>query len=144
MNNQNAVQELGLSQMRVINRFFDIRLEVLFALLRHRDVMKIAPVQRTFSEIDKGLSRLWTQIEPVAGESAAEQTLRVRGCSALRRTLQKALHRTHEAVDELTASLDRASYSDEEWHTIQDAADSLGMILDSNLYLLEQTGVRED
>ena len=144
MNNQNALQELGLSQMRVINRFFDIRIEVLFALLRHRDIMYVAPVQRAFSEIDRGLMRLWMQIEPVTGETHAEHTLRLRGCNALRRMLVKAIHRTQEAVRELMETLNREGYTAEEWHTIQDAADSLAVILDSNLYLLDQSNLREE
>lgn len=144
MNTYSALQELGLSQMRVINRFFDLKVEVLFALLRHRDIYSLSPVQRNFSDIGRTLDKLAVQVAPVAGESHAAQMLRFRGCNALRRGIRQAVNRTREAVLEMLGDLNRESYTADEWFVIQETVDSLAVILDSNIYLLENSQPPEE
>ncbi len=136
MKNRHELQELGISQIQVIHRFFDLKIEVLFAVLRSGDSDRLIEIQEAIGAVDRILARLFTHLQPRAREGSAARTLRLRGCDALTREAGCAIRAAREKVAALPDHISPQHYTRGEQEAIIVLAESLCSILDSDLYLV--------
>ena len=139
MNRNLAIREMGINQIKVINNFFDMKMEILYALLHPEDIAHLAPVQRYFIRLNDALDDMLRAMKTDPHESIAEQKLRLRGCQVfLKRINNLMCEMLYEIVELQESVMLEKRYNCYEQYVIGGTMDALLRIVDSNLYLINQ------